>query len=512
MTCPEMTPNAPPLSYAMVSFNAGDYDGAASRVAALANAGFKVLTLVPTYEARTEELTATYDVGGTTKRLRKVTAIHAGKTPSIAAMRVLAVAGIEAGMHVRFEPHIDADATVAGVVEAYWRARLVFDPAATPPGYGSVVLRPLFDLIVSLKDLPVPGRADCRPCFSLTLGSELEAALLGSPASWKAILDRFKGLREQQGDLRDRLAFGHKINWDHLGPDRPAHWVGVVNKVNGETGIGPTGLTAAGQMQPTGDYLSSLDYLGVSFYVPLAGDLGGEAVDKEKWRADPTDASVQEMADLMSRQWDRWLGPLRGLSTPTSGPALEISEAGVGSDDASRPYEAGNPASAATPAGRNVARHYVRALGRFIRARKETFRSKGSSPCLVYRPVTFWTVVQYDWFGLDPNWADWRVPDLVEWVTGYNRETFAPPAAGPNVLPRCFVATAAFGSACDDDVRVLRRFRDEILAKTRAGRAFIRAYELASPPPARWIAGGAGRRRVARALLRPFVRFARRRL
>lgn len=45
----------------------------------------------------------------------------------------------------------------------------------------------------------------------------------------------------------------------------------------------------------------------------------------------------------------------------------------------------------------------------------------------------------------------------------------------------CFVATVCYGDYDAPEVRVLRRFRDEKLMKTAAGRVFVRLYYSASP-------------------------------
>lgn len=45
----------------------------------------------------------------------------------------------------------------------------------------------------------------------------------------------------------------------------------------------------------------------------------------------------------------------------------------------------------------------------------------------------------------------------------------------------CFVATAAYGSRMHPDVVTLRRFRDEVLVRHQAGRAFIRFYWIIGP-------------------------------
>ena len=69
----------------------------------------------------------------------------------------------------------------------------------------------------------------------------------------------------------------------------------------------------------------------------------------------------------------------------------------------------------------------------------------------------------------------------------------------------CFIATAAYGSPLEKNVKVLRSFRDQILLKTSVGQLFVKAYYLLSPPLAKWIGQSASRRSVARAVLTPLV-------
>jgi hypothetical protein len=51
----------------------------------------------------------------------------------------------------------------------------------------------------------------------------------------------------------------------------------------------------------------------------------------------------------------------------------------------------------------------------------------------------------------------------------------------------CFVATAVYGDYDHPYVKVLRRFRDETLARSEAGRGFISWYYAHSPPWAEWL-------------------------
>ncbi|MFQ5749984.1 MAG: CFI-box-CTERM domain-containing protein [Planctomycetota bacterium] len=69
----------------------------------------------------------------------------------------------------------------------------------------------------------------------------------------------------------------------------------------------------------------------------------------------------------------------------------------------------------------------------------------------------------------------------------------------------CFLATAAYDDPGSPELKVLRRWRDEHLAKTRLGRLMIRTYYELSPPLADAIAGHAWARSLTRALLAPVV-------
>lgn len=74
----------------------------------------------------------------------------------------------------------------------------------------------------------------------------------------------------------------------------------------------------------------------------------------------------------------------------------------------------------------------------------------------------------------------------------------------------CFIATAAYGSAWDRPVRILRDFRDEILLQSRLGRGFVALYYEVSPPLADAISKNETAKYLVRLILSPIVWLAER--
>ena len=73
----------------------------------------------------------------------------------------------------------------------------------------------------------------------------------------------------------------------------------------------------------------------------------------------------------------------------------------------------------------------------------------------------------------------------------------------------CFIATAAYGSKDQEDVKTLRRFRDRVLLPSELGRRFVGTYYFFSPPVADSIRGSETSKALARFALRPLVSLAR---
>jgi hypothetical protein len=74
-----------------------------------------------------------------------------------------------------------------------------------------------------------------------------------------------------------------------------------------------------------------------------------------------------------------------------------------------------------------------------------------------------------------------------------------------NGLDDCFIATAAYGTAFDKRIDVLRQFRDGVLEQSRAGRFLVNSYYRISPPLARFIRKHEFLRTVIRWSLAPVI-------
>jgi len=75
----------------------------------------------------------------------------------------------------------------------------------------------------------------------------------------------------------------------------------------------------------------------------------------------------------------------------------------------------------------------------------------------------------------------------------------------PSYRKTCFIATAAYGSAMESEVVMLRRFRDHCLKNTLMGEIFINVYYHFSPPLAALISKSDALKAMTRFLLKPII-------
>lgn len=83
-------------------------------------------------------------------------------------------------------------------------------------------------------------------------------------------------------------------------------------------------------------------------------------------------------------------------------------------------------------------------------------------------------------------------PSVAEIEALYGGPSNPPPSCD------CFIATACYGSALAPEVGALRRFRDDVLMRSRAGRGFVAMYYALSPPIAAFLRTHPAARHVVR--------------
>lgn len=83
------------------------------------------------------------------------------------------------------------------------------------------------------------------------------------------------------------------------------------------------------------------------------------------------------------------------------------------------------------------------------------------------------------------------------------------PKKEPMTIPKCFIATAAYGSPVAPEVMAFRLFRDEVLDRSKPGRLFVKVYYLASPPLASLIRKSGFLRSLAKLFLNSVLRLLR---
>lgn len=107
-----------------------------------------------------------------------------------------------------------------------------------------------------------------------------------------------------------------------------------------------------------------------------------------------------------------------------------------------------------------------------------------------------WANLNYD--GLHPNNAGYQII-----ANGFSAAL--PYSGSDGGGGGCFIATAAFGSALQPQVALLRQFRDQMLLPNALGQAFVQFYYTYSPPIADFIAAHEGLRAIVRVCLYPVI-------
>jgi len=72
--------------------------------------------------------------------------------------------------------------------------------------------------------------------------------------------------------------------------------------------------------------------------------------------------------------------------------------------------------------------------------------------------------------------------------------------------PKCFIATAAYGTPFAQEINILREFRDKKLYNNLIGTAFVKFYYKVSPPIAKIIAKSEFLKKGTRFILKPIVK------
>jgi len=76
--------------------------------------------------------------------------------------------------------------------------------------------------------------------------------------------------------------------------------------------------------------------------------------------------------------------------------------------------------------------------------------------------------------------------------------------------PGCFIATAAYGTKSACEIVVLRRFRDRLLIRNRAGRRFVYFYYAHSPPIAEQVSKHESLKLLVRSFIDPTAKIIKR--
>lgn len=72
--------------------------------------------------------------------------------------------------------------------------------------------------------------------------------------------------------------------------------------------------------------------------------------------------------------------------------------------------------------------------------------------------------------------------------------------------PKCFIATAAYGTPFAEEINILRNFRDKRIKNNFIGMVFIKFYYKISPPIAKIISKNKFLRKITRVILKPVIK------
>ncbi len=137
---------------------------------------------------------------------------------------------------------------------------------------------------------------------------------------------------------------------------------------------------------------------------------------------------------------------------------------------------------------------------------------ESASPAPAIEPASRGTAATVELLNLKPD-VDYivglRVNGACRKQSAVQTASFKTTSIKFKTVEGCFVATAAFGSALEPQVEMLRRFRDRVLLGSVPGRMFTAFYYQASPALARQLRGVEWARGLARLALEPLVALAR---
>ncbi len=137
---------------------------------------------------------------------------------------------------------------------------------------------------------------------------------------------------------------------------------------------------------------------------------------------------------------------------------------------------------------------------------------EAASPAPAIEPASRGTAASVELLNLKPD-VDYivglRINGACRKQSSIQTASFKTTSIKFKTVEGCFVATAAYGSALEPEVEMLRRFRDRVLLGTVPGRMFTAFYYQASPALAGQLRRAEWARGLARLALAPLVDLAR---